>query len=264
MTSDPYAAIKRVRHSDLTRGFESGFTTPAALRLVEYAGVRTEQKVLDIGSGTGAVAIAAHRAGAHVYGLEFGIARLEEARWKASAIGAAIDFREGGIDALPYANDSFDIVISELGQVFAPNPDLVVREMMRLLKPGGRIAFSAWPSEVLMGQIVALTAKYLPYLDKRVSLLSWGNPEVARERLGDSVVDIEFETDKFSVRVPSLQHYCSNIEFTMEPVRKVVLTLVHDPVRLAWFRLQLEKVLGNWLSNNSVLQSYMLVRGIKR
>ncbi|MDB5977279.1 MAG: class SAM-dependent methyltransferase [Nevskia sp.] len=264
MTCDPYSALKSARQKEWARGSERDFTTPTALRLIEYVGVRMREDLLDVGCGSGAVAIAAQRAGARVCGLESSIAQLEVARWRAATIGATIDFRKGSAEALPFGGDYFDVVISELGQMFAPHPGVVVREMVRVLKPGGRIAFSAWPQEALMGQILALADRHLPHQESLGSYFAWGSPQEVRDRLAGTVVNVEFEPDEISILTPSLQHYCSNIEFTMEPVKKVVLTLAHDPVRLAQFRRQLETVVANWHSQNRVRLSYTLARGIKR
>jgi len=263
MTCDPYAALRSARQKEWARGSELDFTTPAALRLIEYAGVRSHQDLLDVGCGTGAVAIAAQRAGARVCAVESSIAQLEVARWKAAAIGAAIDFRKGSAEALLYGDDYFDVVVSELGRMFAPHPDVVVREMLRVLKPGGRLVFSTWRPDALVGQILALADQHPLHRESLASYFTWGSPQEVRKHLAGIVVNIEFESDEISIPTPSLQHYCSNIEFTMEPVKKVVLTLAHDPVRLAEFRHQLETVVTNWHSQNCVHLSYVLARGVK-
>jgi len=264
MNYDPYAALHSARRDGWARLSPMEFTTPSAARLVEYASVRAGQNVLDVGCGTGTVAIAAERTGAYVHGLDPEPSVLEESRWKAAAAGASIEFQRGDVEALPFADGTFDVVLSQFGHIFAPHPDTAIQEMLRVLKPGGRLAFTTWPPELLMGQILALAERYL---SSRVGIAScsiWGTPEAVRAFLGDSVSDIEFDRNDILIPTPNLQQYCSNIEFTIAPITQVVLMLAYDPVRLAEFRFQLEAVVAKWFSQNCVRQSYLLARAVKR
>ncbi len=118
------------------------FTTMTAARLVSYAQVRAGQSVLDVACGTGVVALTAARAGATVRGLDLAPALLERARENAALAGVEIEFREGDAEALPCADASFDVVLSQFGHIFAPRPEVATAELLRVLKPGGTIAFS--------------------------------------------------------------------------------------------------------------------------
>src|SRR5574342_1071203 len=136
------------------------FTTPAAPRLTRHAGVVSGQSVLDVACGTGVVAITAARAGARVSALDLTPPLLERARENAKIANVEIDWREGDAEQLPFEDSAFDVVLSQVGHMFAPRPDVVVREMLRVLKPGGILAFSTWPPELIVGRIFVLVSCY--------------------------------------------------------------------------------------------------------
>src|SRR5271169_5109867 len=137
-------------------------TTPCAATLVKRAGVRAGQRVLDVACGTGVVSVTAARLGASVTGLDLTPELLERAGENAHIARVEIDWHEGDVEKLPFADAAFDVVLSEFGHIFAPRPDVAIGEMLRVLKPGGTIAFSTWPPELFVGRVFALTASYLP------------------------------------------------------------------------------------------------------
>src|SRR5438876_8553981 len=112
-----------------------GLTTPAAARLVKWANVRAGQNVLDVGCGTGVVAITAARTGARVHGVDLTPELLDRARENASIAKFEIDFREGDAEALSFDDGRFDAVLSQFGHMFAPRPSVAIAEMLRVLKP---------------------------------------------------------------------------------------------------------------------------------
>ncbi len=240
------------------------FTTPPAACLVAYAGVGKGQELLDVACGTGVVAVTAARRGARVRGLDLSPVLLEDARKNAEVIGAQIEFREGDAEALPYADATFDVVLSQFGHMFAPRPEVVTREMLRVLKPGGRIAFSTWPPELYIGKMFALVARYMPPPPGVAPPPAWGDPNVVRERLGDAVSSIEFDRDDMFVPSLSPQHYRAMMEVTAGPVIKLAATLAGEPQRLAQFRGELEAIAATWFQNNRVRQSFLMTRAIKR
>jgi len=124
-------------------------TTQAAARLVQFAGVAKGMRVLDIGCGTGVVAVTAARLGAQVKAADLTPQLLERARENAQLAEVEIEFFEADVEALPFQNGEFDAVLSQFAHMFAPRPDVAVREMLRVLRPGGTIAFATWPPEML-------------------------------------------------------------------------------------------------------------------
>jgi ubiquinone/menaquinone biosynthesis C-methylase UbiE len=135
-------------------------TTPPAAKLVKFAQVKPGQRVLDVGCGTGVVAVTAARLGAKVSGLDLTPTLLERARKNADIAGVDVEFIEGDAEALPYPDASFDVVLSQFGHIFAPRPAVALREMLRVLKSGGRIAFSTWPPEHFTGRMFSFLARY--------------------------------------------------------------------------------------------------------
>lgn len=264
MSSDPYAQLKAAQREGW--GLFSPlatFTTPGAANLVEFAGVCTGQEVLDVACGTGVVAITAHRAGAKVRGLDLTPALLVDARRNAAVLDAAIDFVEGDAEALPYPDASFDVVLSQFGHMFAPRPAVALAEMLRVLKRGGRIAFSTWPPELLMGRLFDLMGSYLPAPPGVPPSTAWGNVQTVRERLGDAVTDIEFGREELTVPALSARHFRGNMEITAAPFIKIVQVLADQPQKLAEFRAKVDALVEQYFRGNRVHQSFLMTRAIK-
>ena len=117
----------------------------AAPELIKFAGIEPSSKVLDVGCGTGVVALTASRQGASVSGSDLTPELIDQAVDNAKTAGVVIDFKVADVEDLPYEDGSFDFVLSQFGHMFAPRPDVCTKEMLRVLKPGGVISFSTWP-----------------------------------------------------------------------------------------------------------------------
>lgn len=265
MPDDPFAELKAVQREAwaVFAPLEAVTTMPAA-ELVRHARVFPEQSVLDVGCGTGVVALTAARLGARVCGLDLAPALIEHAKKNAAQAGLEIDFREGDVEALPYDNASFDVVLSQFGHMFAPRPEVAIAEMLRVLKPGGTIAFSTWPPEHFVGQMFALVGKYQPPPPGAAPPPQWGDPNIVRQRLGQTVADIVFDRSVMCFPALSPQHYRKVLEETLGPVVKLVQTLQGDAPKLATFRAELDGYIGLHLENNMLRQHYLMTRAIKR
>jgi SAM-dependent methyltransferase len=241
------------------------FTTPTAARLIKHAKIAAGQRVLDVACGTGVVAITAARAGARVSGLDLTPQLLERARENARLATVEIDLREGDAEQLPFDEAVFDVVLSQFGHMFAPRPDVALNEMLRVLKPGGTIAFSTWPPELFVGRTFALIARYAPPPPPGVAPPPlWGDPNVVRERLGKSVRDIVFDRDCMLVQALSAPHYRTFFERSAGPVIRLVEALsTSDPTRLSEFRHEFEALIGEYLRDNLLRQDYLLTRAMK-
>jgi SAM-dependent methyltransferase len=239
-------------------------TTPPAAQLVEFARVKAEDGVLDVACGTGVVAVTAARRGARVTGLDLTPELLERARENAAIAKVSIDFHEGDVEKLPFDDSEFDVVLSQYGHMFAPRPDLAIAEMLRVLRPGGTIAFSTWPPEMLVGRMFALAARYAPPPPPGVSPPpQWGDPHIIRERLGDKVKDLRFERATMTVPVLSPQHQRTTAERT-GPMRKLVEMLAAtDPARLESLRREYESTVDEYLHDNLLRQHYLMTRATK-
>jgi SAM-dependent methyltransferase len=240
-------------------------TTPAAARLVKFANVRAEQNVLDVGCGTGVVAITAARIGGRVRGVDLTPELLERARENARIANVEIAFREGDAEALPFDDATFDVVLSQFGHMFAPRPNVAIAEILRVLKRGGTIAFTTWPPELLIGSSFKLVASYMPPPPPGVSPSpQWGDVAIVRERLGSAVKDIVFDRACMLFPALSVQNYRHHIERTAGPMLKLVESLLtSDPARLTQFRREYEALIAPYFEDNIVRQVYLLTRAVK-
>jgi SAM-dependent methyltransferase len=160
---------------------------------LRVAKVRPGERVLDLATGTGITAIAARERGATVTGVDLTPELLQVARSKARGEGFDdIDFREGDAEALPFADASFDVVLSTCGHMFAPDQASVAAELARVTRSGGRVVFLAWTPEGGLGGWFRITNKHVPPPAGVASPFNWGDPAKVRELLGSSFRDLSF------------------------------------------------------------------------
>lgn len=240
-------------------------TTPEAARLVQHAGIAPGMKVLDVACGTGVVAITAARMGAIVSAVDFTPQLLERARENTRLAQVEVDWHEGDAESLPFEDGRFDAVLSQFGHIFAPRPEVAVTEMLRVLRPGGTLAFSTWPPEFLVGQTGALAARYAPPPPNGVAPpMLWGDPKVIEQRLGPAARDIAFRRATMLVPALSLAHFRANVERAAGPIIKLVEALSKsDPERLASFRHEFDAIVAPYFSDNLVRQDYLMTSARK-
>lgn len=265
MPDDPFVQLKAMQREgwSLFAPLEAVTTMPAAA-LVKHARVRAGQAVLDVGCGTGVVALTAARAGAQVRALDLSPVLLEHARKNAALAALDVDFREGDVEALPYEDSTFDVVLSQFGHMFAPRPEVALAEMLRVLKPGGTIAFSTWPPEHFVGGMFALVSRHVPPPPGVAPPPQWGDPNVIRQRLGNAVNDVVLDRGVMAFPTLSPQHYRKGMEETLAPLVKLVATLQDDPPKLAAFRAEMDGYVAQYFEDNTVRQHYLMTRATKR
>jgi SAM-dependent methyltransferase len=266
MSNDPFAKMKAAQREGWAFFAPLELiTTPAAAKLVRFAGVQPGQKVLDVGCGTGVVAVTAARLGATVTALDLTPELLEKARENAQIAKVSIEFLEGDVEALPFKNGTFDVVLSQFGHMFAPRPAVAVSEMLRVLRPGGRIAFSTWPPDLFMGKTFALVGSYLPPPPEGAAPPpQWGNPEIVRERLGAAVTDLVFDHESLYTPGLSPEHVVRTFERTAGPMIKVVESLKNDAAKMDAFRSAFAEILMPYFRDNQLHQSFLMTRAMKR
>jgi SAM-dependent methyltransferase len=266
--ADPFAKFKAVQRE----GWSSFvpvelMTTPPAAKLVKFAEVGAGQRVLDVACGTGVVAITAALRGAKVSGLDLTPALIERANKNAKIAGVEVEFVEGDAEALPYPDASFDIVLSQYGHMFAPRPAVVVKEMLRALKPGGRIAFSTWPPEHFTGRMFALIGRRMPPppsgADAPAPPPLWGDPNVVRERLGSAVTDLKFARGMLVAPALSLAHFRAAQEATIGPLTKLVDSLQSEPEKLAQLRAEFDALAADIFEDNTISMPFLMTRATK-
>lgn len=155
--------------------------------------IQPTDRVLDVACGTGNLTLPAARTGAQVTGVDIAPALVAQLAGRAAREGLAVDAREGDAEALPFADGSFDTVITMFGAMFAGHPDRAAAELLRVTRAGGRIAMANWTPKGFVGQMLRATVGYAPPPAGVPSPLLWGDPEVVRERLGAGTTELRFE-----------------------------------------------------------------------
>jgi SAM-dependent methyltransferase len=169
------------------------------------------------------------------------------------------------VEELPFEDGAYDEVLSQFGHMFAPRPQVALAEMLRVLKPGGTLAFSTWPPELFIGRVLALVGRYMPPPPPGVAPPPlWGDPNVIRERLGEAVKETVFDRARIGVPALSPQHSRDMMERTAGPVLKLIETLTtSDPQRLATFRREYDALVTEYFEDNFVRQDYLMTRATK-
>jgi len=266
MSDDPFRDFKqKQRESWATFTLAATFTTAVAAHLVRFSRIQPDEAVLDVGTGTGVVAITAARAGARVSALDLTPELLAEARENGRLAGLEVAWQEGDAEKLPYPDATFDVVLSQFGHMFAPRPEIAVAEMRRVLKTTGRVAFVTWPPEHLVGRMFGLIGRNSPPPPPGAAAPAlWGNPTVIGERLAGGFGEPFFERGTMKYPALSLTHYGRFIEASIGPARKVVESLASTPDRLARFRADFESLVTPYYVDNQVHQDYLLTRANAR
>ena len=160
---------------------------------LRVARVRPGERVLDLATGTGITAIAARERGAQVTGVDLTPELLEVARRKAQDAGYTdIEFREGDAENLPFADGSFDVVLSTCGHMFAPDQEKVASELARVTRAGGRVVFLAWTPEGGLGNWFRITNKHVAPPPGVASPFNWGDADKVKALLGSAFADLSF------------------------------------------------------------------------
>jgi SAM-dependent methyltransferase len=185
-----YTAVKQRQQATWASG---DFSVVAARilyqaeQLCETAELQAGWRVLDVATGSGNAALAAARRGCETVGVDYVPALLERGRIRAEAERLAVEFIEGDAEQLPFATASFDAVLSIYGVMFAPNHQRAAAELLRVCRPGGRIALACWTPDGFIGETFRLFSRYLPPAPGLQPPVSWGDEKYQRELFGDSV-----------------------------------------------------------------------------
>jgi SAM-dependent methyltransferase len=160
-------------------------------------------RVLDVACGTGNLAVIAAKRGCQVNGIDIAANLLAQARERAAAAGLGIDFQEADAEALPFANDSFDLTVSMFGVMFTPQPAVATAELWRVTKPGGQIALASWTLEGFIGKMFGVFKLHLPPPPAGLpSPMEWGNEATVQRRLAEGFSDVRLTRHIASMRYP--------------------------------------------------------------
>jgi ubiquinone/menaquinone biosynthesis C-methylase UbiE len=161
----------------IARSFAAG-----ARAFIARLALQPGESVLDVGCGTGNLAIPAARAGARVCGIDSAPNLIAQARLAARTAGCIIAFEVGDAEALPYHDGHFDTTVTMFGAIFAHPPDRAATELLRVTRPGGRVAMANWTPDGFIGQMLRAHTSLVPLPSGVPSPLEWGNEDVVRGR----------------------------------------------------------------------------------
>jgi ubiquinone/menaquinone biosynthesis C-methylase UbiE len=181
--------------------FFSRFMAKDAEQFFRRLHVPPGSRVLDVGCGSGQVALFAARAGARVTGCDIATNWLEAARARAAAEGLDIAFDEGDAESLPYGDGQFDTVVSLVGAMFAPRPGRVAAELTRVCRPGGMIAMANWTPGGFIGQMFQTISKHIAPSGMPSPVL-WGDEATVCDRLRKGVAHVKLQRRMYHFNYP--------------------------------------------------------------
>lgn len=175
--------------------------------LIESLDVHSNERVLDVATGSGNAAMAAARRGCTTIGVDYVPDLLDRARRRTDAEGLTADYVLGDAEDLPFADGSFDVVSSVCGAMFAPDQTRTASELARVTRPGGRIGLVAHTPEGFIGQLFKVNARHVPPPAGVASPLLWGTEAHLGELFGEAITDLRVEKRHLVFRYASPEAY---------------------------------------------------------
>jgi SAM-dependent methyltransferase len=173
-------------------GSVSEWLRPAAEALCDACAVSAGQEVLDVAAGDGNFALACAREGATVVASDLSPKMLERGRRRSEAEGFDVEWVEADAEDLPFEDDRFDCVGSVFGAMIAPRPEVVARELFRVVRPGNTVGMTAWTPESFNTQLFGIARSYLPAGLGRPPE-EWGDEDIVRARFDGLAGSLEME-----------------------------------------------------------------------
>jgi ubiquinone/menaquinone biosynthesis C-methylase UbiE len=188
--------------------------------LCEALDLRAGQKVLDVAAGNGNVTLAAARRWCEVTSTDYVPALLARGKARAEADGLAISFREADAENLPFADGSFDVVVSTYGVMFTPDQEKAAAELLRVCRPGGKIGLANWTPQGFIGRIFKVLGQYVPPPSGAKSPLLWGTRGHLADLFGVGAASIKAEPRDFMFRYRSAEHFIDVFKTYYGPMHK--------------------------------------------
>jgi ubiquinone/menaquinone biosynthesis C-methylase UbiE len=208
--------------------------------LCESVDLRAGERVLDVAAGNGNASLAAARRWCNVTATDYVGALLERARERAQAERLSIEFREADAEALPFADGSFDVVLSTFGVMFTPDQDRAASELARVCRVGGRIGLASWTPEGFVGQLFRTIGKHVPPPPGLRPPAQWGTEARLRELFGRHRVRTVRQNFQFRYQSPG--HWLEVFRAFYGPTNRAFAAL--DSPRQAALQADLLELLG--------------------
>ncbi len=196
--------------------------------LCEALDLRAGQRVLDVAAGNGNASLAAARRWCDVVATDYVPALLARAQERAQAERLSITFQEADAEALPFADESFDVVVSTFGVMFTPDQDRAASELLRVCRSGGKVGLANWTPDGFIGQLFKTVGKYMPPPAGVRPPSLWGNRERLHELFGRKAVSIQATEKHFVFRYRSPEHWLDVFRAFYGPVLKIFAALSPD------------------------------------
>lgn len=187
LTADALASIKEKQQATWSSGDYAVIGTTLQMmgeRLCEAVDVCAGWKVLDVAAGNGNASLAAARRGCDVVATDYVGDLLERARQRADADGVPLTTQIADAENLPFEDGTFDAALSTVGVMFTPNPQRAAQELIRVVRPGGRIGLANWTPEGFVGQMFKIVGQHVPPPAGVPSPLEWGTEPRLKDLLG--------------------------------------------------------------------------------
>jgi ubiquinone/menaquinone biosynthesis C-methylase UbiE len=234
--------------------------------LCEAVDVHAGDRVLDVATGSGNTAISAARRFCDVTGIDYVPELIEQARKRAEVEGMNVTFDVGDAEDLPYPEASFDVVLSTLGVMFAPNQEKVAEELLRICRSGGKIGLANWTPDGFIGNMFRTLGKHVPPPPGIKPPPLWGTEERLRELFGEDIASLEVTRRSFMFRYPSAGHFVEYFRSYYGPTLKAFESL--EPEGQRSLAEDLEELLTQWNTSGDatvvVPSDYLEVVAVRR
>jgi ubiquinone/menaquinone biosynthesis C-methylase UbiE len=221
-----YAAIKQRQQATWSAGDYAIIGTTLQIVgecLCEAVDVKAGERVLDVAAGNGNATLAAARRFAQVTSTDYVPALLERGKERAAAERLSVAFQVADAEALPFANASFDVALSTFGIMFTPDQETAVKEITRVVRPGGRIGFANWTPEGFIGQLFGIIGKHLPPPSGIKSPAAWGSEVRLAELFPKD--DVRVTRQHFNFRYLSAEHWLGTFRAYYGPMNRAFAAL---------------------------------------
>jgi SAM-dependent methyltransferase len=223
-----FAAIKTRQQETWSSGDYGVIGTTVQIvgeTLCEAADVRSGEKVLDVAAGNGNASLAAARRYATVMSTDYVPQLLDQGRARATGERLPMEFTVADAEDLPFPDDSFDVALSTFGVMFTPNQQRTASEMMRVVRPGGRIGLANWTPESFIGDLFRTIGSFVAPPAGIASPLAWGTETRITELFGPNAADIRCTRPHFTFRYRSPEHFVNTFRTFYGPAQKAFAAL---------------------------------------